>query len=111
MGGSATELDNTRWTFTSIDGARPISGRSELSIADGHITATAGCNTLNSTLKASSGKLITGAFATTMMQCDGLMAQEDAVSGLLGSHPAYTVKGDTLTLQGGGHSAALKRLP
>lgn len=102
-------LAGSKWTFTAIDGAAPVSDRARLEFLPDRISATVGCNGLGGEWRARNGRLETGPFMSTQMYCDGVMDQEAAIARLLGARPAYTLSGNRLTLRGGGHSAELVR--
>lgn len=104
------QLEGSKWSFVSIDGAPPVSSKAGLDIASARIGATVGCNGLGGELRIGDGTLITGPMISTMMYCDGLMDQERAVAGLLEADPQFTLSGNKLTLTGGGHKAELKQL-
>jgi len=115
MSGCATvppaeaDLDGTRWTIVSIDGAAPKSPKAAVEFAPDRISATAGCNGLGGSWEAKDGKLITGPFVSTMMFCEGLMEDERALSQLFNAKPSYTASDARLTLTGGGHTVELRR--
>jgi heat shock protein HslJ len=108
-GSAAPLLQGSKWSFVSIDGQTPVSGKAELRIEAGRIGANVGCNGLGGDLKIEPDRLITGGIVSTMMFCDGVMEQERAVADLLGASPGYTVTGDRLVLRSSGHIAELKR--
>jgi heat shock protein HslJ len=72
-----------KWRFVSIDGAKPVSSKAELTIEPNRVGANVGCNGMGGDLQIKGGKLIVGAVVSTMMFCEGLMEQERAVSELL----------------------------
>jgi heat shock protein HslJ len=109
MGNAAPSLAGSKWTFVSIDGQKPVSGKAWLNIDTDRIGATVGCNGMGGSVKIEPGRLITGPFMSTQMYCEGLMEQESAVSQLLSGSPRYSVKNDRLVLTGAGHRAELKR--
>lgn len=111
LGNAPPPLVPSQWEFVSIDGKAPISRKARLTIEPGRIGANVGCNGMGGTLQVEPERLITGAMMATMMYCEGLMEQEDAVSGLLGGSPQYRYEGDRLTLTAGLHNAELKRIP
>ncbi len=102
-------LAGSKWTFLTIDGARPVSGKAWLNLDPDRISATVGCNGMGGSVAIEPARLVTGPFMSTRMFCEGLMEQESAVSQLLSASPSYTLSGDRLMLKGGGHSAELKR--
>lgn len=105
------EIKGTKWAFTAIDGKAPVSSRAALTIDADRVGANVGCNGMGGDLQIKGDRLVTGGIMSTMMYCDGVMDQESAVGALLEADPVYTVKGDRMTLKGGGHSAELRRLP
>jgi heat shock protein HslJ len=108
-GASPAQLQNTRWAFVQIDDAAPVSSKASLTIEPGRVGANAGCNGMGGDLKLTQTRLVTGPIISTQMYCDGVMEQERAVAALLDADPVYTLKGDKLVLEGGGHRAELKR--
>ncbi|MFN3516230.1 MAG: META domain-containing protein [Novosphingobium sp.] len=102
-------LIGTKWTFVAIDGKAPVSDRTSLSIEDGRIGATVGCNRMGSDLKIAGGRLITKGIISTRMFCSEIAGQEMAVGALLGASPSYTVDGDRMVLTSPGHRVELKR--
>lgn len=109
VGNAAPALTGSKWTFISIDGQAPVSDKASLSIEADRIGANVGCNGMGGDLKIKPDQLITGPMMSTMMYCEGIMEQEQAVSQLLGASPAFELSGDRLVLTGGGHRAALRR--
>ena len=108
-GAAPGPIAGTSWTFMLIDGQKPVSSRAALTINAKSLAADAGCNGMGGDLTIEPGRLVTGPIISTQMYCEGVMAQERAVSALLGGSPRYKVLGDTLTLTGPGHSAKLAR--
>lgn len=102
-------IAGTNWSFVLIDGQKPVSSRAALTIEAKSLSADAGCNGMGGDLTIEPDRLVTGPIISTMMYCDGVMAQEKAVSALLGASPQYKIEGDTLTLTAPGHSARLAR--
>ncbi len=109
MGNAAPSLAGSKWTFVSIDGKAPVSGKAWLNVEGDRISATVGCNGMGGSVKIEPDRLITGPFMSTMMYCEGLMEQESAVSQLLSGSPRYSVKDNRLYLQTDKHLAELKR--
>ena len=103
-------LAGSKWTFVSIDGKKPVSGKAWMNIDADRISATVGCNGMGGSVTIEPGRLITGPFMSTMMYCDGLMDQERAVSQLLSGSPRYSVKNNRLFLRTDKHLAELKRV-
>lgn len=102
-------LVGTQWTFVSIDGKAPVSGRTSLSIEEGRIGANVGCNGMGSDLKIEGGRLMTNGIISTKMFCEPIMGQEMVVGALLGASPSYSVDGDRMVLTSAGHRVELKR--
>jgi len=105
----ASALADTRWAFTSIDGAPPLSERAEIRFEANRISATVGCNGMGGTWQLENGRLIGGPYMSTKMWCEGLMDQEQAVGALLGENPQVTVEGNALILQSATRRAELRR--
>lgn len=97
------------WKVASIDGAKPISTKAGVTIEAKRIHATAGCNGLGGEYTRGKGRLNTGPFMSTMMYCEGLMDQEQAMARLLEAKPAYRFERGRLVLRGGGHRLVLVR--
>jgi heat shock protein HslJ len=107
-----SNVSDSRWRFTSIDGAAPVSAKAGLSFAGDHLAANAGCNGLGGPWRVESGRLIAGPLIQTEMYCDGpVWGQEQAVSALLAGAPTLRVEGNRMSLKSSGHSAELSRLP
>ncbi len=96
-----------KWRFVSIDGAKPVSSKAELTIEANRVGANVGCNGMGGDLQIKGGKLVVGAVVSTMMYCDGLMEQERAVSELLSADPEYRIENGRLALRTGSRSAEL----
>ena len=99
----------TSWTFVSIDGRAPVAKTTSLRIYEGRIAANVGCNGMGANAKLIGGRIVAGPVISTQMYCEGVMEQERAVGALLRAKPKMTVRGTTMTLTGGGHSAQLRR--
>lgn len=105
--GAAPDLNGR--TFLSVgvtDGgvARPLVAdtRIRLNFQDGQIGASAGCNMMGGTYSIADGKLTFHGGGMTEMGCDPARhAQDDWVSGFLGSQPAITISGHDLVLTSG----------
>ena len=108
-GASTAQIEGSKWTFTQIDGAVPVSGQTSLEIKSGQIDAYLGCNGMGSNLTIMGEKLIVGPVISTQMYCDGVMEQEHAVGRLLAASPTFKIVDRKLVLQGGGHRAVLQR--
>ena len=109
-GAAPARLAGTTWSFVLIDGQRPVSNRASMTITARSIGANVGCNGMGGDLVIKPNRLVTGSIISTLMFCDGVMEQEDAVSALLRASPRYRVNGDRLTLTAPGHSAKLTRV-
>lgn len=105
----APRLQDTEWTFVSIDGQAPVSDRARMAFDRERISATVGCNGMGGDWRIEGDRLVGGPYASTMMFCDGLMEQERAVGDLLGEKPAVTLSGNRLTLSSANHRAELVR--
>ncbi len=103
-------LAGSKWTFVTIDGQKPVSGKAWLNIDADRIGATVGCNGMGGSVAIESGRLVTGPMMSTQMYCDGLMEQERAVAQLLGGSPRYAIKNNRLFLRTDKHLAELKRV-
>ncbi len=111
-GGSSVTLDDlngTKWTITSIDGAPPVSEKAKAEFQDGRIGISAGCNGIGGRFTLEGDRISGGPYISTQMFCDGLMEQERALSQLLEEKPQATLAGDSLTLKSANHSAELKK--
>lgn len=76
--------------------------RIRLNFEEESLTAHAGCNTIGGTYEIEDGKLVFIGGGMTEMACDEpRMAQDKWVVTFLGSQPAVTLDGDTLTLVAG----------
>lgn len=96
------------WHFVTIDGQKPVSGKTSLTIAPGRIGANVGCNGLGGDLRIEGNRLMAGPLISTMMYCDGVMEQERAVSELLAANPEFRFEDGRLLLSDGKHIAELK---
>ena len=107
--GGSSPLDGTRWRFTAIDGAAPVSAETSLAFTRKQLSANVGCNGLGGEWRVEGGRLVAGPLIGTQMWCDGKMEQERAVSTLLSSSPEIVRSGGKLQLRSAGHSAELIR--
>ena len=107
--GAVPELSGTKWAFTTIDGARPVSAKASLNFETDRLGANVGCNGMGGEWRMEQDRLIADQLIGTQMYCDGLMEQERAVSALLGGKPTVTITGDRLVLRSPAHSAELQR--
>ena len=100
-GSGGDDLAGGTYTSTSATGHELVPGSTvTLTLADGRISANAGCNTMNGTATWDGDTLeVTGPLASTMMACeDALMQQDQWLSEFLTSSPALELDGDVLTL-------------
>ena len=102
-------LQDTVWTFVSIDGQAPVSDRARMAFDRERISATVGCNGMGGDWRIEGDRLVGGPYASTMMFCDGLMEQERAVGDLLGENPVVTLSGNRMMLSSASHRAELVR--
>lgn len=109
-GDHPSELADSSWSFTAIDGDAPVSGKAKLTFEGEKIGANVGCNGMGGPWRLDSGRLIAGPLVQTQMYCDGpVWDQEKAVGALLAAAPKFSVKGDVMTIESRGHSAELLR--
>lgn len=98
------------WTFVAIDGAPSVSDKTSLTIREGRIGANVGCNGMGGELRIEQGRLVLpGGIISTMMYCEGLMAQEQAVAELLRASPRFFIEGGRMAIRSKDHSAELVR--
>lgn len=105
-------LAGTEWRIVSIDGATPASpDKARLSFVDDHaLRASVGCNTIAGGYSIEDGRLMAKALASTLIGCDGPVAQQEAALGaLLSAAPQISHHGDDLQLDSGGHTVDLKK--
>ena len=98
------------WRFVLIDGQKPVSGATRLTIGADRVGANLGCNGLGGKLTIVDDRLVVGPLLSTQMWCDGVMDQERAVQQLLSASPRYRIKGGRLVLSGGQHAAELEAI-
>lgn len=110
IGNAAPPLIPSKWFIVSVDGQPPVSDRASLSLEQGRIGASVGCNGMGGGLRIKGNRLIAGPMMSTQMYCEGKMEQERAVSELLGASPTFVYQGDRLTLRGRGHVLVLRRM-
>ena len=107
-GPAGLSLDGRRFLSTSVtaDGVvRPLVAgtRVSLGFADGHLSASAGCNTLGAAYRIEDGRLRISGAGQTEMGCDpDRQAQDEWLFGLLGSGPVIALAGDELALEADG---------
>jgi len=97
------------WTFVAIDGQRPVSSKTTLTISETRIGANVGCNGMGGDLKFDKGRLIVGPVVSTQMYCDGVMDQERAVAELLEAGPYFFIENGRMTMRSDKHSVELVR--
>lgn len=105
--GGSSLLAGTRWRFTAIDGAAPVSPMANLGFQADRLNANVGCNGMGGPWRIEHGRLIAGPLVATQMWCEGRMEQERAVSALLAAAPEIKVGSAHMKLTAGGHSAEL----
>lgn len=111
-GGGTPDLDGREFLSTSIavDGMNRdlVAGTViRLGFADGHLSATAGCNTYGATYRVEGDVLAVTDPSTTEMGCDlDHQVQDDWLFALLGAQPGITVDGDELVLSEGDTAVA-----
>jgi heat shock protein HslJ len=108
--GASPDLSGTKWAFTAIDGARPVSAKASLNFEPDRLSANVGCNGMGGEWRMEQDRIIADQLIGTQMYCEGLMEQESAVAALLGSKPRLTMAGDRLVLRSAAHSAELQRV-
>lgn len=102
--------EGSDWTFVAIDGAPPVSDKTSLTIREGRIGANVGCNGMGGELRIEQGRLVLpGGIISTMMYCEGLMAQELAVADLLRASPRFFIEGGRMFIHSQDHKAELVR--
>ena len=99
----------TSWTFVSIDGRAPVAKETSLKIYQGRIAVNVGCNGMGGDLKIEEGRLRVDGLVSTMMYCEGIMEQEQAVAELLRSSPGFFVENGQMGIVSGKHRAELVR--
>ncbi|MCB2059578.1 MAG: META domain-containing protein [Novosphingobium sp.] len=105
-----SDLVDSSWTFTAIDGDAPVSEKARLTFEGDRIGANVGCNGMGGPWRLEGGRLIAGPLVQTQMYCEGpVWDQEKAVGALLAAAPKFGVNGDVMTIESGGHSAELRR--
>ncbi|PLK25553.1 META domain-containing protein [Novosphingobium sp. TH158] len=106
---TVARLRDTSWQLTTLDGAKVSNDRARLSFSGNRLSASVGCNGMGSEWKLEGGKLVVDGLVGTRMYCEGLMAQEQALSTLLTSRPRMAVLHHRLTITGAGHNAVFTR--
>lgn len=110
IAGASPDLSGTKWSFTAIDGARPVSAKASLNFETDRLGANVGCNGMGGEWRMEQDRLIAEQLIGTQMYCEGLMEQESAVAALLGGKPRVTLTDDRLVLRSAKHSAELQRV-
>jgi heat shock protein HslJ len=106
----ADPLAGTAWTLDTIthpSGNAPVpeQERPTIAFAEGRVSGSAGCNTYSGSYSVDGSSLELGTLAATSMACVGDAAViEVAYMGPLAKVDSFSVRGDTLTLSGGGSS-------
>lgn len=108
---SAAEIAGTKWRFTQIDGAPPVSEKAKISFKKNRLGASVGCNSMGGDWRVEDDRLIAGPLTQTEMYCAApLWDQEKALNALLTSAPIIVVEGDRMTLKSHGRSAELRKV-
>lgn len=98
-------LLNDIWVLTELQGTPIVAGgprkeapRLEISLSEGRVTGTTGCNRLNGTIKADTRQVLFGPLATTRMACDSSVAHiESKFLSELGNPLTYRIGEGQLT--------------
>ena len=110
----AIELAGRTFVSTAATGFELAPGVQITLTFDGdRLSATGGCNQLDSTWSVDGDVLVVAEIASTRMACEPatLMDQDTWLSSLLTSDPTVTLDGDTLTLTEGQSSITLAAAP
>lgn len=105
--GAAPSLDGL-WVITQYnDGQGALvaidDGSAQLTIADGHVSGTVGCNQFRGSLAQDADAITVGPLASTEMYCDGLMDREAAVmASLMASTQVQATDAGVLLLDAAG---------
>ncbi|GAB4012426.1 hypothetical protein GCM10028808_28480 [Spirosoma migulaei] len=110
-------LLNDIWVLASFQGNPIAAGgprnelpRLEISLSEGRVTGTTGCNRLSGTIKADTQKILFGPLVTTKMACMGEVGQFESKFLQEFTEPlAYQVNEGKLTLLRGGKSIMVFR--
>ncbi|MDE8651944.1 META domain-containing protein [Novosphingobium album (ex Liu et al. 2023)] len=106
----ATDLADSTWRFTEIDGARPAARDAQLVFDGALLGANVGCNGMGGPWRIENDRLIAGPLEKGATFCDGrVWGQEKAVGALLVAAPRFAIRGDTMVLKSNGHTAELRR--
>lgn len=107
-------LAGTEWRIVSIDGAAPaVADKARLTFVDDNkLSASVGCNTIAGGYSIEDDRLMAKSLASTLIGCDGPVAQQEtALSALLSGAPQISHRDDELQLDSGGHTLDLKKAP
>lgn len=105
-------LAGTRWRIVSLDGAAPVQpGKARLEFPDDRkMTASVGCNTIAGGYSVEDGRLMARSLVSTLIGCEGELAQEEsALNALLSAAPQVSHHDDRLQLDSGGHTLELEK--
>lgn len=106
----AAALADSRWSMTDASFGKPDDTKATLELRAGRLFAHSGCNRASGNYQDLGGKLEIVALMSTKMGCrDALNRFENRYYGLLSSHPAYRIDGNTLTLTAGDDRARFSR--
>ena len=102
-------LESRTFLSTGVEGHDLVAGTHvRLSFKDGQVGINAGCNSMTDAYQIVDGRLVTTNVASTAMGCEPpLMAQDQWVGAFIGG-AMLTLAGDTLTVQNGDTTMALK---
>lgn len=102
VGPSSATLDGRTFLSTKVQGHDLVPGsRIRMTLKDGRIGISAGCNQMSGTYAIADGHLTTGQMATTEMGCDPARMAQDTWVGSFVDGASITLAGDTLTLAHG----------
>ena len=106
---AAVEVDGKTYVADGEEGIElPAGSTLRIAFADGNVSVTGGCNTMNGAYDINDNVLTVEGMAATQMACDeALMTLDTAVSDLLSSGPTLAVDGETLTITSGDTSLTL----
>lgn len=96
------------WMVETIDGKPPRYAGASVELSDGSLQATAGCNALSGSYRIADGKLVAPSLIQTLMACENLMADENAMGSVLRGSPDIARDGDRLLLKSGKHALMLR---
>jgi len=111
VGGSLKGRSYLSTAVTENGKAKELAAKSRIRLQftdDGRLIADAGCNSMQSPVSTSNGKLSVKDLAMTEMGCDGPRhAQDDWLAKLLQNKPTWKLDADTLTVSSGGTTISL----